>query len=146
MQVKIKKLNENAVVPTKAHESDFAYDLTATSVEEVAPGVYKYGTGIAIQIDEDVDPNVTVGFGIRPRSSIYKTGLVLANSVGTIDLNYTGELMLVFYKVVENGTLYKVGDRIGQLYFDYTLPIDFEEVTDLTSTDRGNGGFGSTGK
>lgn len=146
MKVRIKKLNENAVVPTKAHTSDFAYDLTATSVEEVTSGVYRYGTGIAIQLAEDSDPAIVCGFSVRPRSSIYKTGLILANSVGTIDQDYTGELMLVFYKVVENGDIYKVGDRIGQLYFDYTLPIEFEETENLSSTNRGNGGFGSTGK
>lgn len=151
MRVKVKKLNENAVIPFKSHDDDFCYDLMATSCEEIAPNVYKYGTGIALQVEEHntrVAHTVSnvLGFTIRPRSSVWKTGMVLSNSLGTIDEGYTGEISAVFYHVMPNMPKYKVGDRIAQLHCDRTTKLDFEEVDELSTTDRGTGGYGSTGK
>ena len=146
IKVNFKKLVPEAVVPTKSHFDDFAYDLVATSKEEIAPGVFKYGTGLALQLVPSQLGDTIPCFSIRPRSSVWKTGLVLANAVPTIDVGYTGEIMLVFYKAIANGEPYNVGDRIGQLYFDYTVPIEFNEVKELQATERGEGGFGSTGK
>ena len=82
----------------------------------------------------------------RPRSSIWKTGMVLSNSVGTIDDLYRGEVSAVFYHVFPNMPRYKVGDRIGQIKLGFTLPIEFEEVDELSDTERGDGGYGSTGR
>lgn len=151
MKVKIKKLTDNAVMPSKAHYDDFCYDLVATSCEEVAPNVYKYGTGIALQLDKDVmdaAPSYkgVLGFTIRPRSSVWKTGMVLSNGLGTIDAGYTGEISAVFYHVMPNMPKYKVGDRIAQLHCDATAIIEFEEATELSDTDRGTGAYGSTGR
>ena len=146
IKVNFKKLVPEAVVPTKAHADDFAYDLVATSKEEIAPGVFRYGTGLALQIDDKGDGDVIAGFTVRPRSSIYKTGLQLCNSLGTIDKSYVGEIMCCFYKVNPNGEPYNVGDRIAQIHLDITGAIEFNEVTELRATDRGEGGFGSTGK
>lgn len=146
IKVNFKKLVPEAVVPTKAHDDDFAYDLTATSKEEIAPGVFRYGTGLALQLVPGQIEGAVPCFSIRPRSSVWKTGLVLANAVPTIDVGYTGEIMLVFYKAIANGDPYNVGDRIGQLYFDYTISVEFNEVEELQATERGEGGFGSTGK
>lgn len=156
IEVAIKKLDENAVVPFKKYDKDFAYDITATSVEEIAPNVYKYGIGLSFQIVGWDDPNgdsihdrfdgKIKGFSIRPRSSIYKTGMCLSNAVGTLDDLYRGQVFVIFYKVVDFGEPYKVGDRIGQLYFDTTEPIRFIEADNLEETERGDGGFGSTGK
>jgi dUTP pyrophosphatase len=145
-RVKIKALNEDAMIPSKAHEDDFCYDLTATSVEEVAPNVYKYGTGIAIQYAEDVQPYFSAGFDIRPRSSVWKTGMVLSNSVGTVDQGYTGELFLVFYHVMPNMPKYEVGDRIGQIKLSFSATITFVDVVEFEETERGEGGYGSSGK
>ena len=151
MKVKVKKLANNAVLPTKAHDDDFCYDLVATSCEEIAPNVYKYGTGLAFEIVDDKyqelnRDELNYAFTIRPRSSICKTGMMLSNSEGTIDFSYRGEVSAVFYHVMPNMPKYEVGDRIAQLHFDITCKIKFEEADELSTTDRGNGGYGSTGK
>ena len=87
-----------------------------------------------------------VGFTVRPRSSIWKTGMVLSNSIGTIDEGYTGEISAVFYHLLPDMPRYRVGDRICQLHFDAVLKTDFTLVDELSATDRGEGGYGSTGK
>ena len=148
MKVRIKKLNENAAVPFKKHERDFCYDVTAVSVEEIAPCVYKYGTGLAFEIvkDDRFRPYVTFSIDFRPRSSVWKTGMVLSNCEGTIDEGYRGEVCAVFYHVFPNMPKYEVGDRIGQIKIGATDPLEFEVVEELDDTDRGDGGFGSTGR
>lgn len=144
MKVKVKKLNDKAVIPFKTYERDFCYDVVATSCEEVAPNIYKYGIGLAFQ----VEPNSFEVFSLdfRPRSSVWKTGMVLSNCIGTIDEPYRGEVSAVFYHVMPNLPKYEVGDRIGQIKIGTTYPIDFVEVEELDPTERNDGGFGSTGK
>ena len=161
MKVRIKKINEKAVVPYKTHAEDFCYDVVATSEEEVAPNVWKYGIGLAFEIDGKrwlkvieypmqerfkLLAEAVYSIDLRPRSSIYKTGMVLSNSVGTIDDLYRGEVSAVFYHVFPNMPRYKVGDRIGQIKLGFTLPMEFEEVDELGDTERGEGGYGSTGR
>ena len=99
MIVRFKKTNPQAVLPFKNYNSDFCYDCVATSREEIYPGVYKYGLGFALQVirDESVSPDTRIAFDIRPRSSIYKSGMMLSNSVGTVDEIYTNEISAVFY-------------------------------------------------
>ena len=176
MRVKIKKLHKDAVIPFKTYQSDFCYDVVAVSEEEIAPNVWKYGLGIALQIDrtnsevlrirdsiKDVELNgrkltvrgtsivdlkkapINLSIDIRPRSSIYKTGMVMANSQATIDENYNGEIFLVFYHVLPNMPRYKVGNAIAQMKIGTTFPINFVEVKELSKTDRNDGGFGHTG-
>ena len=73
--------------------------------------------------------------------------MVLSNSIGTLDEFYRGEVMAVFYHVMPNMPRYKVGDRIGQIYLSTALPMQFEWVNEINmDTERGEGGFGSTGK
>ncbi len=148
MKVRIKKLSENAVMPKKAHDDDFCYDMVATSCEEIAPNVWKYGTGLAMQIErtEFADKLKDVCITLRPRSSVWKTGMVLSNALGTIDEGYTGEICAVFYHIMPSLPIYKVGERIGQIHIQIAPKIDFEEADELTATDRGTGGYGSTGK
>ena len=148
MKVKFKKLSENAVMPKKAHVSDFCYDVVATSCEEVAPNVWKYGTGIALQVvrTEFADILKDVCITLRARSSVWKTGMVLSNCTGTIDEGYTGEIFAVFYHVMPAMPRYHVGDRIGQIHLQIAPLFEFEEADELTATDRGTGGYGSTGK
>ncbi len=87
------------------------------------------------------------GFSVRPRSSVWKTGMVLSNCIGTIDEGYTGEISAVFYHVMPNMERYHVGDRVAQLHFDRTDKyLDFREVDELDETERGDDGYGSTGK
>ena len=162
MKVKFKKLRENAKLPTKAHDDDFCYDVYACDCEEVAPNVYKYPLGFALQIDEREnfglqEWNRGVGFmpimdklilsiDFRPRSSVWKTGMVLCNSCGTVDRGYTGEVCAFFYHVMPDMPKYEPGDRVAQMKIGFTVPIEFVDVEELDETDRGNGGFGSTGK
>jgi dUTP pyrophosphatase len=137
MKVKIKKLHEDAVVPKYAKPGDAGMDLTAISFKR-DKDILSYDTGIAIEI-----PFGYVGL-IYPRSSVYKTGLRLCNSVGVIDSGYRGEIKFKF-EASKRAVPYKVGDRIGQLIIVPFPQIQFEEVSELSSTERGEGGYGSTG-
>ena len=141
MKVKLKKLKENTVIPKHAKIGDCGFDLTATSVS-VENGVSTYGTGLSIEIPEGF-----VGL-LFPRSSIYKTNLIQSNSVGVIDSSYRGEIMVKFYnyKAFALGGAYNVGDRIAQLTIIPYPEIEFEEVQELETSERGEGGFGSSGK
>ena len=142
MKVKIKKLHPDAVIPKYAHDTDAGLDLVATSLDyNPTYDFFEYGTGLAISI-----PEGHVGL-IFPRSSISKMDLTLANSVGVIDSGYTGEIMFRF-KSIGDGLqdLYSVGDKIGQLIIMPYPKVEFEEVDDLGESERGSGGFGSTGE
>lgn len=168
IKVKVKKLHEDAKLPYKAKEGDFCYDVYAVSEEEVAPNVWRYGLGFAYEIERgtvDVgirekgfmnDPSYVLNLNLslmnididfRPRSSVWKTGMVLSNSEGTLDEFYRGEAMAVYYHVFSDMPRYKVGDRVGQIKIGFTIPAEFEFVDEINmNTERGEGGFGSTGK
>ena len=148
MKVKVKKLNENAVIPFKTYERDFCYDVVAVSEEEVAPNVWKYGIGLAFQIDRESlfgHRYLNLSIDLRPRSSVWKTGMVFSNCEGTIDELYTGEVYAVFYHVFPNMERYKVGQKIGQIKIGTTMPVEFVVVDELDETERNDGGYGSTG-
>ena len=147
MIVKIKKLSADAVIPVKAYERDFCYDVVAVSEEEVAPNVWKYGLGFALEIDSSRawSPNTRYAVDFRPRSSVWKTGMVLSNCEGTIDEGYRGEVCAVFYHVMPEMPRYRVGDRIGQIKIGSTVPIEFVEVEELSASERGEKGYGSSG-
>ena len=146
MKVKIKKLNDKAVIPAYAHSTDAGLDLTAISHE------YKeeydcdvYGTGLAIEIPEGY-----VGL-IFPRSSNRKTNSYLTNSVGVIDSGYRGEIMISFknrdVSSIDKHILpYNIGDRVAQLIIIPYPSIKLIEVNELSDSERGEGGHGSTGK
>jgi dUTP pyrophosphatase len=141
MEVRIKKLSENAVIPTYAKDGDAGMDLVATRIISNTTFDVSYGTDLAMEI-----PNGFVGL-VFPRSSIRKYELALSNSVGVIDSGYRGELQATFKKTNGLDSLaYKVGDRIAQIMIIPHPPIEFKEVNDLSDTERGDGGFGSTGK
>lgn len=152
MKVKFKRLHKDAVIPSKKIKDDFCFDLTAVTEEEIAPNVWKYGFGFALQIVNDrrikpIKQYCSFCFSLRPRSSVWKTGMVLSNCIGTIDEGYTGEISAVFYHVMPNMERYHVGDRVAQLHFDQTTKLlDFIEVDKLNKTARGSNGYGSTGK
>ena len=162
LKVKIKKLNENAVIPTYAKYGDAGMDLVATSKYYDDNGNIVYGTGLAFEI-----PKGYVGL-LFPRSSNSKQQLLLSNSVGVIDSGYRGEVMLKFkssassfslkslFKLIFNQdakitiinnvkTSYNVGERIGQLIIMPYPQIEFEESEELSETERNTGGYGSTG-
>ena len=141
MKVRIKKLSELAVVPSYAKDGDAGMDLVATRIISNTTFDVSYGTDLAMEI-----PNGFVGL-VFPRSSIRKYELALSNSVGVIDSGYRGELQATFKKTNGLDSLaYKVGDRIAQIMIIPYPPIEFDEVAELSDTERGEGGFGSTGK
>lgn len=148
MKVKIKKLNESAVIPKYSKTGDAGMDLVATSKETDKYGNIVYGTGLAFEI-----PKGYVGL-LFPRSSISKYDMNLTNSIGVLDSGYRGEVFFKFKRplrftvvpVDHKPMTYNVGDRIGQIIILPYPQIEFEEVEELSETDRGTGGFGSTGK
>lgn len=150
MNVKLKLTHPDARYPFKTYEKDFCYDVTAVSEEEVAPNVWKYGIGLAFQIERDQHFDFycssILSIDFRSRSSIWKTGMVLSNSTGTIDELFTGEVSAVFYHVMPNMPRYKIGDRIGQIKLGITVPLHFIQVSELKVTERETGAYGSTGR
>lgn len=143
MFVKIKRLNKEAVIPSYAYSGDCGLDLTATSMEvdnrDLVGGLktITYKTGLAIEF-----PKGHVGL-LFPRSSVYKTDLNLSNCVGVIDQNYRGEIMMKFRLNGRNA--YNVGDRIGQLIIMPYPEVILEEVDELSDSERGISGYGSSG-
>jgi dUTP pyrophosphatase len=137
MKVNIKKLHKDAVIPKYARQGDAGLDLTAVDIE-VDGDILTYKTGLAIEL-----PFWHVGL-LFPRSSVYKTGQSLTNCVGVIDSGYRGEIMMKF-TLSRHANEYEIGDRIGQLVIMPYPRIDFVEVDRLTGSERGTGGYGSTG-
>jgi dUTP pyrophosphatase len=140
MRVRFKKLSEKAVTPKYAKPGDAGMDMVATSLvkNEV---FYEYGTDIAVEIPEGY-----VGL-VFPRSSISKTKQILANHVGVVDSGYRGEIKFRFKKLDwDNGEVYEIGDKIGQLLVIPYPTIELEEVSELSETQRGSDAFGSSGK
>ena len=138
MQVKIKKLNPNAVIPSYAKVGDAGMDLVITDIKGENTFDITYGFGISMEIPEGF-----MGL-VFPRSSIRKTDLVLSNAVGVIDSGYRGEIQATFKRT--GLQKYEIGDRGAQIIIMPHPSVDFVEVDELTNTERGEGGFGSTGK
>jgi len=145
MIVKFKKLHEKASIPKQGSAGAAGFDLTAVSIKEVEiDGIisyFEYDTGISLDI-----PPGFVGY-LFPRSSISNKGLSLANSVGVIDSDYKGSIKLRMYSsAVSNEEQYVIGERVGQLIIMPIPDVTFQEVNELSTSKRGKGGFGSTGK
>jgi len=139
MQVKIKKLHPQAVIPKYAKPGDAGLDLTATSCCREGDNLV-YGTGLAIEI-----PQGFVGL-LFPRSSLTNYTLLLGNHVGVVDSGYRGEVMFKFKEMTypDSYKAYNVGDRIGQLLIIPYPKVELVEVKELSSSERGTGGYGST--
>ena len=153
--VNFKKLNPFAVIPTKASEGAGGFDLVTPSYPSDYQSSYvEYDTGIAVAIPEGY-----VGL-LVPRSSVSETRWQLCNSIGIIDSDFRGSIKMRFTPSKLASTTYNVqpgdihrhtdpytmGDRIGQLVIVPCPTVEFEEVDELPETDRGDGGYGSTGK
>lgn len=143
LKVRFKKLVPEAVAPFQATDGSAGWDLTATSVGLSQGKKAVYGTGLSVEI-----PKGYVGL-LFPRSSIHKKGLRLSNSVGVIDSDYRGEVKAVFDRFSfwpYEWEIYRAGDRICQLIILPVPTIEWEEAEELTNTERGEGGYGSTGR
>ena len=143
MNVKFKKLHEDAKIPSYAHDTDAGLDLTAVSFTQEFDKSNKlvlvYHTGLAVEI-----PEGHVGL-IFMRSSVSNKSISLTNAVAVIDSGYRGELLLK-YKITTDSlpTIYQPGEKIGQLIIIPYPKINPIEVEELSSSDRNEGGFGST--
>ena len=137
IEIKIKKEHGDAVIPAYAKPGDAGMDCVAIS-KKIGEGYIEYGTGLKIEIPKD---HVCLIF---PRSSISNKNLSLCNSVGVLDSGYRGEIIFRFYKHGQHE--YEIGDRVGQIMIIPYPQIKITEVLELSSSERGPDGFGSTGK
>lgn len=145
MEIKFKKLSDKAAAPSKAHGTDAGFDLTATNIttelNECGQLVIVYHTDLALEIPGGY-------FGqLMPRSSIAKKSLRLTNSCGVIDSGYRGEIIAKFIATTDVvPAVYKVGDKFAQLLIFPVPDVKFVESDDLSESDRGDGGYGSSDK
>ena len=152
MKIKFKKKDEHSRLPIKGSLHAAASDAYAHTITTREDGKVVVGLGFSTEIP--------VGFKgiIVPRSNLTKYNWVLNNSFGVIDSDYRGEWMAIFTPIlftIDNGEFlekvispifpYSVGDRVCQIFFDIVLDVELEEADELSSTERGEGGFGSTG-
>lgn len=145
MVVKVKKLVPYAVLPKKAHKDDAGYDLVAVSRMMDEDGAVVYGTGLAFEIPEGY-----VGL-VFPRSSVAKKDVILSNCVGVIDAGYRGEVTAKFKlhdPLIKHGAYhwYEIGDRIAQIVFVKLPDVQLVESEELGESERGTGGYGSSGR
>ncbi len=142
-RIKIKKLNDNAIIPTYGTEFSAGADIHALidGVEVIEPGQSKLiHTGLSFAIPEGL-----VGLVFARSGMASKRGLAPANKVGVIDSDYRGELMVCLYNQGSMSQTVENGERIAQISFVPYYMAEFEETLELDDTARGNGGFGSTG-
>ena len=140
MKIKIKKLNPLAFVPIKAHATDAGFDLYATSKTIDENRNVVYGCGLAFEIPEGY-----MGL-VFPRSSNARTQLVLSNSVGVIDSGYRGEVTAKFKSISPlHEVEYQIGERFAQIIFLPIPNIELEVAEELSESERGSGGYGSSG-
>lgn len=141
MKAKFVKLRDNAHIPTKGSDKAAGYDLYATEGAYIMPGQTRLiPTGLAIQPPEGFCAKIYARSGIA-----VKRGLRPANCVGICDEDYTGEFMVALHNDSPEMQTINDGERIAQLAFEPYYSVDFVEVTSLDETERGHGGFGSTG-
>ena len=144
-KLKIKKLNQNAILPTRGSDGAAGMDLYACLNEPVTlepRGLYKIPTGLAIALP---DKN-TVGLVFARSGLGVKHGISLPNAVGVIDSDYRGEILVGMCNLSDKSYTMQPGERFAQLVVMPVLNMELDETDDLGETDRGEGGFGSTGK
>lgn len=143
MEINVKKLRDNAVIPTRGSEYAAGYDLYAAIDETVVIGPHetqKIGTGLSFEL-----PDNTFGMIVARSGLATKEGLRPANCSGICDSDYRGEYIIALHNDSDEIRYVEPGERIAQLILMNYVPMTFEMVEELTETERGEGGFGSTG-
>jgi dUTP pyrophosphatase len=148
IKIKFKRLHPDAQLPKQLTELSGGWDVTCTEIEQLSDDIVVCKLGFALQ------PPPGYRIVLVPRSSLTKTKWIMQNSPGTGDADYTGEYQYRFraIPIILYGELsypkfpFNPGDRIGQIYLEEVIPIYFEETNEFEETQRGDGGFGSTGK
>ncbi len=145
MKIRIKKLKNNAIIPTRGSLQAAGYDLYACldsdSVEIEPHKTVKIGTGLSVEVPEGYFGAIFARSGLAA-----KQGLRPANCVGVADSDYRGEYIVAVHNDTDEPKIIENGDRIAQLVIMPYLSVEFEEAQELDATERGTGGFGSTGK
>jgi len=141
MKLKIKKLESEAVLPSYAKEGDAGMDLFSIEEYMMKPGErHLYKTGIAVELEKGYEMQ------IRPRSGLaVKYGISVVNSPGTVDSGYRGEIGVILINQGEENYSVKKGDKIAQAVINKFEEVEIEEVSELSTSERGEGGFGHTG-
>ena len=138
--VAVKFLLDDAILPKRAKEGDVGYDLSSVNVRTIFPHTIDViHTGIAIKLPDNTEAQ------IRTRSGLGKKGIIVANSPGTIDNAYTGEICVLLHNTSNEIFYVEKGDRIAQMLITTKLPYTLKVVDELPETERGADGFGSTG-
>lgn len=143
MTIKYKKLSETAVAPVKAHDTDAGWDLTVSritsEINECGQLILVYHTDLAIEIPDGY-------FGaLVQRSSVSRKSISLCNCIGVIDSGYRGEVTAKFRSTTDVvPAMYNLGEKFAQLLILPVPDVQFEEADQLSETDRGEGGYGST--
>ncbi|WP_027634061.1 dUTP diphosphatase [Clostridium hydrogeniformans] len=141
MKLLVEKINEKAIIPFRAHDGDAGMDLFSIEEVIIKPMERKLiHTGIKIGLPKNTEAQV------RPRSGLaLKHGITVLNTPGTIDEGYRGEIGVILINLSNEDFKVEVGMKIAQMVIKEVLVLDVEEVSELTETERGEGGFGSTG-
>lgn len=140
--VKFKKLDPDAILPDYAHDGDAGMDLYSIKEEIIEPLSWKLiPTGLACELPENTEGQVRSKSGIA-----LKNGVFVLNSPGTVDENYRGEIGVILYNLnTKEPFLIKKGQKIAQFVINSIEYVETVEIQELSNTDRGQGGFGSTG-
>lgn len=140
-QIKIKKLNKDAKIPTRGSKYAAGYDLYSCSEYEIAPhGTVKVGTGLSFELPENTFGAIFARSGLAT-----KKGLRPANCTGVCDCDYRGEYIVAIHNDTNEMQTIDKHERIAQLVLMPYIPMEFIESDELSETERGTGGFGSTG-
>lgn len=147
MNIKVKRMSEEAKLPTRGSEKAAAYDVYACLPDKNAPVTIMPHQTMLIGTGLRMAPPEGFYVGVYARSGLSsKEGLRPANCVGVIDEDYRGEYLVAVHNDSEVTRSVRHGDRIAQILLQKRYDMDFEEVDELDTTGRGDGGFGSTGK
>jgi dUTP pyrophosphatase len=141
--INVKKLNDLAKLPTRGSSDAAGYDLYAATdhIIDIAPhSTVKIGTGLSFELPEGTFAGIFARSGIAT-----KRGLRPANCTGIIDADYRGEVIVALHNDTDEMQSIEQGERIAQIILLPFIEMNFEEVDELSDTNRGDGGFGSTG-
>lgn len=140
MEIKIKKLNENAKIPEYKTMESAGMDLCASEESSILPMEIKLvPTGLSMEMQQGFEAQ------IRPRSGLALKGITVLNSPGTIDSDYRGEVKIILMNLGKEEFRIAIGDRIAQMVIAKAEQAKILESKELSDTQRGEGGFGSTG-
>lgn len=143
IKIKVKKLNDTAIIPTKGSKYSAGMDLYAMISEPIQIDPHKtekIPTGLSLELPEGTFGAIFARSGLAAKSNLRP-----ANCVGVCDSDYRGEYIVALHNDSDNKRIIAPNERIAQLIVMPYIPIEFEEADNLTATERGDGGFGSTG-